>query len=72
MQEVPNKRRSEKAPERGQGALWFVIIGMVIAIVSRGIKDEMIGQVVLWFGVAFSVVALLYWGFRPKHGMRSR
>ena len=70
MLEVPNKRQPQKSPERGQGPLWFVIIGMVIVLFSRGVKDEMIGEIVFWFGVIFSVVALLYWVFRPKHGVR--
>lgn len=64
------QRQPPKAPERGQAPLWFVIIGMVIILFSRSVKDEMIGDVVFWFGVVFSVVAMLYWLFRPKHGFR--
>jgi hypothetical protein len=67
MQEVSKKL---KAPEPSQAPLWFVIIGMVIAISSRGMKDEMLAEVVFWFGVVFAVIAMLYYGFRPKHGMR--
>jgi len=32
-------------------------------------KDENIGVVVLCFGLAFSVVSLIYYFFRPRHGL---
>lgn len=69
MQDMPNMRRPKKSPERSQAPLWFVVIGLAIALYSRGIKDEMIGNIIFWFGVVCSVVAMLYWGFRPKQGM---
>ena len=70
MQDIWNKPRPKKPPERSQVPLWFVAIGLGIVLFSHGIKDEMIGNVVFWFGVACSVVAALYWVFRPKHGVR--
>jgi hypothetical protein len=70
MLETPDKRKPQKSPERGQAPLWFIIVGMGVILFSRGIKDEMIAEVVFWFGVIFSVIASLYWLFRPKHGVR--
>ncbi|MGA9826224.1 MAG: hypothetical protein WBQ53_15500 [Methylocystis sp.] len=70
MSEGANQRRPTKAPEPSQAPLWFVIVGLGLALYSRGMNDEQIAQVVLWFGVVISFVALLYWAFRPKHGLR--
>ncbi len=70
MSEGANKRRPAKSPEPSQVPLWFVIIGLGVALYSRTMKDENIGDVVFWFGVVFSVCGLLYWVIRPKHGMR--
>jgi hypothetical protein len=70
MSEGANQRRPLKAPEPSQAPLWFVIVGLGLALFSRGMNDEQIAQVVLWFGVVISFVALLYWAFRPKHGLR--
>lgn len=69
MSEGEKKRQQAKAPEPSQTPLWLVAVGLCIAIYSRTMKDENIGMVVLWFGLAFSVVSLLYWLFRPKHGL---
>jgi|APFre7841882630_1041343.scaffolds.fasta_scaffold118619_1 hypothetical protein len=69
MQDLPNKRRPVKPPERSQTPLWFVAVGLGIVLFSRGMKDEMISDVVFWLGVACAAVAILYWGFRPRHGM---
>ncbi len=70
MPEVSNKRPPAKAPEPSQTPLWFVVVGLCIALFSRRLNDERIGEVVFWFGVVFSFVAMLYWTFRPKHGLR--
>ena len=70
MQDISNKRQPGKSPERSQAPLWFVAAGLAIVLFSRGMKDEMIGDVLAWFGGACSVVALLYWVVRPKHGLR--
>jgi len=70
MSEGANQRKPLKAPEPSQGPLWFVIIGLGLALYSRGMNDEQIAQVVLWLGAVISFVALLYWAFRPKHGLR--
>jgi hypothetical protein len=70
MSEGANQRRQLKAPEPSQAPLWFVIVGLGVALFSRGMNDEQIAQVVLWFGVVVSFVAALYWAFRPRHGMR--
>jgi hypothetical protein len=70
MQDISNKRQPKKSPERSQTPLWFAVAGLAIVLLSRGMKDEMIGDVVAWFGGACSVVAMLYWAVRPKHGMR--
>ena len=69
MPDAFDKRRAPKTPERSQTPLWYAIVGMVIALFSRGMHDEMMGEVVLWFGLVFAGVALIYWAFRPKHGM---
>jgi hypothetical protein len=70
MPQVLNKR-PPKAPERSQTPLWFVAIGLAIALLSRGVEDEIIANLVFWFGVVFSIVAALYWIFHPKHGVPS-
>ena len=70
MQDVSNKPGQQKTPERNQKPLWFVVVGLGIALFSRSMRDEMLGEVVFWLGVAFSVFAMLYWLFQPKHGFR--
>ncbi len=70
MSEGASQRKPVKAPEPSQAPLWFVIVGLGLALYSRGMKNEMIGEVVFWLGVVFSIIAMLYWVFRPKHGMR--
>lgn len=69
MQDIPNKRGPQKAPERSQVPLWFAVVGLAIVLFSRSMRDEMIGDVVAWLGGACSVAAILYWIFRPKHGI---
>jgi hypothetical protein len=56
-------------PEPSQRPLWLVAVGLCIALYSRSMHDENIGMVVLWFGLAFSVVSLIYYFLRPKHGL---
>jgi hypothetical protein len=68
MENNPNQRKPQKPMARSQTPLWFVAGGLAIALYSRGVKDEMIGDVVFLFGVAGAIVALLYWIFRPRHG----
>lgn len=70
MPEGSKKPPSRQAPERSQAPLWFVIAGLAIAVFSRGMRDENIGDVVFWFGAVFAVIAFLYWLIRPKHGLR--
>ena len=69
MPDASSNKRAPKTPERSQKPLWYVIVGMAIALFSRGMHDDAMGEVVLWFGLVFAVVALIYWAFRPKHGM---
>ena len=69
MPEIPNRRTPKKGPEPSQAPLWFIIIGLGIAIFSRGMKDELIGNLTFWFGVVLGVIAVLYWIFRPRHGL---
>ena len=64
-----NDRRKVVAPEPSQTPLWLVAVGLGVALYSHTMKDENIGVVVFWFGLAFSVVSLIYWLFRPKHGL---
>jgi hypothetical protein len=64
-----DKRKPRQAQERSQTPLWFVAGGLAIALYSRSMKDEMIGDVVFLFGLACAVVALLYWFLRPRHGL---
>jgi hypothetical protein len=68
MQDSTNKRRPSPA-SRSQTPLWFVAGGLAIAVYSRVMKDEAVGDVVLFFGLAFATVALVYWLVRPKHGL---
>ena len=70
MSESLKKRQQPKEPS--QRPLWLVVVGLCIALYSRTMKDENIGMIVLWFGLAFSIVSLLYYFFRPKHGMPPR
>jgi hypothetical protein len=70
MSERPIKRPPHQQ-ERSQSPLWFAIAGLVISVLSFGMKDLMIGDVVFWFGGVFAAVALLYYFLQPKHGMPS-
>lgn len=70
MQDVTNKRASQKVEERSQGPLWFAIAGLLIVMFSRSMQEEMIGDVVAWVGAAFTFIGLFYWFMRPNHGMR--
>lgn len=67
MLETPKNRQAENS--RGQGPLWFIIAGLGVVLFSSGVKDEGISDVVFWLGVAFSIVGVLYWAIRPKHGL---
>ena len=67
MLDVPKRPQPEKS--RGQGPLWLVIAGLAVVLFSSGVKDERVGDVVFWLGVAFSIVGVLYWAIRPKHGL---
>ncbi len=70
MSEGANPRRPVKPPEPSQAPLWFIIVGLSVALFSRGMNDENVATVVFWLGVAFSVGAMIYWVARPKHGLR--
>jgi hypothetical protein len=70
MQYNSNRRRPEKSSQRSQAPLWFVIVGLVIAVYSRGMRDEIIANLLLSFGLAWSAVAMLSWVFYPKHGVQ--
>jgi hypothetical protein len=59
-----------KSEEPSQGPLWFAIAGLLIVMFSRGMQEEMIGDVVAWVGAAFTLIGLVYWFARPNHGMR--
>jgi hypothetical protein len=69
MQNVSNKPGRQKVEERGQGPLWFAIAGLLVIMFSRGMQEEMIGDVVAWLGAAFAFIGLFYWFARPKHGL---
>src|SRR5208337_2603168 len=69
MQEISKKPGPAKTPAPSSTPLWFVAIGLGIALYSRALGDEMIGNVVFLFGLAFSIVAMLYWFIRPRHGL---
>lgn len=69
MENDTNKRKPQRTADRSQTPLWFVAGGLAIALYSRGMKDEMIGDVVFLLGIACAVVALLYWALRPRHGL---
>jgi hypothetical protein len=62
-------KKRQQPPEPSQTPLWLVAVGLCIALYSRTMKDENIGVVVLCFGLAFSVVSLIYYFFRPRHGL---
>jgi hypothetical protein len=63
------KSASEQNSERSQKPLWFAVAGLLISVASRGVSDAGIGDVMFIFGGCFAAVAILYWFFRPKHGM---
>jgi len=69
MDDRPKLRRGIKQAEPSDRPLWFVAVGLAIAVFSRIMKDEMIGDVVLGFGLVFAAIALVYWVARPKHGL---
>jgi len=62
-------KKRQQPPEPSQTPLWLVAVGLCIALYSRTMKDENIGVIVLCFGLAFSVVSLIYYFFRPRHGL---
>ena len=62
-------KKRQQPPEPSQTPLWLVAVGLGIALYSRSMKDENIGMIVLLFGLAFSGVSLLYYFFRPRHGL---
>jgi hypothetical protein len=68
MDDRPNLRRPAAPRERSQTALWFVAVGLAIAVFSRIMRDQMIGDVVLLFGLAFAAIAMIYWLVKPTHG----
>ena len=43
--------------------------GLVISLTSFSMKDLMIGDVVFWAGGVFAAIALVYYFFRPTHGL---
>jgi hypothetical protein len=65
-------KKREQTPEPSQTPLWLVAVGLCIGLYSQTMKDENIGTVVLLFGLAFSGVSLIYYFFRPKHGLPQR
>ena len=67
MSDAFKKRQQPQEPS--QTPLWLVAAGLGIALYSRSMQDENIGTVVLFFGLAFSVVSLIYYFFRPTHGL---
>ena len=69
MDDKPAPRRGPAPKQRSETPLWFVAIGLAIAVFSRFMTDEMIGDVVMWFGLVFAVIAMVYWIARPKHGL---
>jgi hypothetical protein len=62
--------QNRRSPERSQKPLWFAVVGLAISLFSETIKDQMIGDVVMLFGVCFTVIALAYYVLQPKHGLR--
>ncbi|ARN81737.1 hypothetical protein [Methylocystis bryophila] len=65
-------KKRQQPPEPSQTPLWLVVVGLCIALYSQTMKDQNIGMVVLLFGLAFSAVSLLYYFFRPRHGLPRR
>lgn len=68
MQKVSGKRELHQNGERSQTPLWFAIVGLLIIMASRVMQDEMIGDVVVWVGAVFTVISLIYYFARPRHG----
>jgi hypothetical protein len=69
MTNITNRKTPASEEERGQGSLWFAIAGLLVVMASRSMGDEMIGDVVALVGAAFTFLGLLYWFFRPRHGL---
>ena len=68
MSNITN-RKTTADEERSQGPLWFAIAGLLVVMASRSLGDEMIGDIVALVGGAFTVLGLLYWFVRPRHGL---
>lgn len=69
MEGSSKKRVAGSEDEKGQGAVWFAVFGLLVVMFSRSMQDEMIGDVVAWVGGAFTLLGLFYWWFRPRHGL---
>lgn len=69
MTNIANRKASKFGEERSQKPLWFAIAGLLVVIFSRGMAEEMIGDVVAMVGAAFTFLGLLYWFIRPRHGL---
>ncbi len=69
MSNSQNRRGAPQPEERSQTPLWFAIAGLVISLASFSMKDLMIGDVVFWGGGVFTAIALVYYFFRPTHGL---
>jgi hypothetical protein len=69
MQKISNRAGRPAAEERGQGPLWFAIVGLLVIMFSRSMEEEAIGDIVAWVGAAFAFIGLFYWFVQPKHGL---
>lgn len=72
MSQFQNRPRPQPQDERSQTPLWFAIAGLLISVTSFSMKDLMIGDVVFWAGGVFTAISLVYYFFRPSHGIPTR
>jgi hypothetical protein len=56
-------------PERDPKSLYAAIVGLLICLYGLNMRDEFMGNVVALFGAACAVVGVVYWLFRPRHGL---
>jgi hypothetical protein len=69
MQKVSNKQILHAEQARGQGPIWFAVGGLLVAVFGYSMSEEVIGDMVALHGAVIAVLALLYWFFRPRHGL---
>ncbi len=66
----PIGRKPALPPERSQTPLWFAIGALCISVTSFSMHNTQLGDVVFWAGGVIAVIAMAYWFFQPRHGLK--